>query len=96
MQIGVDGQLQIRPGLTFAPLKFAHHPTGGVHLDMFGASRAAQQAFGAGLNVDFANLETRNAQHLIRVFQRIEIGLAYPAHAAHHMRKICAARVDAG
>ena len=96
LQIGVHGQLQIGPGLPLAPLQLAHHAARGVDLHMFGARRAAQQVFGAGFDVDLADLKARDAQHLIGVLQRVEVGLAHPAHAAHHMGEIRAARVDAG
>ena len=94
LQMRIHCQLQVRTRLAFAARKLPHHPARGVHLHLLGTGRPAQHGFFAGLDIDLADLEARDAKNLIRVFERIEIRLAHPAHTTDDMGEILTAGID--
>ena len=65
----VDGQLQIVAGGEFVPAQLAHHTATGIHLDPARARTPAQIALKLGLDPDLADLELRDLQQRVGVFQ---------------------------
>jgi hypothetical protein len=96
LQAGVDGQLHVGPRLPLLPVKLADHPPDGINLDPSRTGAAAQHVLHPRLDADLSDLETRDLQERIGVFQPRQVCLADGADIANHMREIRPERIVPG
>ena len=84
----VDGQLQGVAGFAFLPAQFAHDAAHGIDFDPLGACLPAQLGFGLGLDPGFADLEFRDLQQRIGVFQFGQVIIRDRPDITDHMGEI--------
>ncbi len=95
LQPPVDGQLHIRARIAFLPAQLAHDTPGRIDLDPPGAGGSAQLLLELRLDAELADLEARDLEKRIGVFELRQVIVADRTDIAQDMGEVGALRIDA-